>query len=119
MKTLSLALSVLALTTPLAFAQMNHSSMNHSSMNHSNMPMSDQKMEGAVHARAVVNSIGDGTANVSHDPIPEIGWPAMTMDLAVLPEAQMMGDIAAGDSVTLMLMKGADGMYAIGAIMPE
>ncbi|MDA0962020.1 MAG: copper-binding protein [Proteobacteria bacterium] len=114
MKTLSLALSVLVLTTPLAFAQMNHSNMDHS-----NMPMSDEMMEGAVHTKAVVNSIGDGTANVSHDPIPEIGWPAMTMDLAVLPDAQMMGDIAAGASVTLMLMKGDDGMYAIGAIMPE
>lgn len=114
MKTLSYALSVLALTTLLAFAQTDHSTMDHSSMK-----MSDEKMEGAVHTKAVVNSIGDGTANVSHDPIPEIGWPAMTMDLAVMPDAQMMGDIAAGDSVTLMLMKGTDGMYAIGAIMPE
>ncbi|VVS96613.1 Periplasmic copper-binding protein [Roseovarius sp. EC-HK134] len=119
MKTLSLALSVLVLSAPLAFAQMNHSDMNHSDMDHSNMPMSDEMMEGAVHTRAVVNSIGEGTANVSHEPIPEIGWPAMTMDLAMMPDAEMMGEIAAGDSVTLMLIKGDDGMYAIGAMMPE
>lgn len=114
MKTIPLALSVLVLTAPMVPAQMNHSNMDHS-----NMPMSDEQMEGAAHAKAIVNSIGDGTANVSHDPIPEIGWPAMTMDMIVLPDAQMMGDIAAGDSVTLMLIKGDDGMYAIGAIMPE
>ena len=69
--------------------------------------------------KAVVNSISEGTANVSHEPIPEIGWPAMTMDLAMMPGAEMMGDIAVGDSVTLMLIKGDDGMYAIGAMMPE
>jgi Cu(I)/Ag(I) efflux system protein CusF len=114
MKTTYLALSVLILTAPMALAQMNHSTMDHS-----NMPMNDEKIEGAVHASAVVNSIGDGTVNVSHDPIPEIGWPAMTMDMTVMPDAEMMGDIAAGDTVTLMLIKGDDGMYAIGAIMSE
>jgi Cu(I)/Ag(I) efflux system protein CusF len=114
MKTLFLTLSVLVMTASLALAQMNHSTMDHS-----NMPMSEEMIEGAVHTKAVVNSIGEGTANVSHEPIPEIGWPAMTMDLALMPNAKMMGDIAAGDSVTLMLIKGDDGMYAIGAMMPE
>jgi Cu(I)/Ag(I) efflux system protein CusF len=31
----------------------------------------------------------------------------------------MMGEIAAGDAVTLMLIKGDDGMYAIGAMMAD
>ena len=86
-------------------------------MNHSNM--TSKQIEGAVHAKAVVNSLTEGTANVSHEPIPEIGWPAMTMDLALAPDAQIMGEVAAGDSVTLMLIKGADGVYVIGAMMPE
>jgi Cu(I)/Ag(I) efflux system protein CusF len=43
----------------------------------------------------------------------------MTMDLALLPDAEMMGEVAEGDAVTLMLIKGEDGMYAIGAIMAE
>jgi len=113
MKQLTATLAILALSTSVGFAQMNHN------MDHSNMPMSDEQMEGAVHTKAVVNSIDEGTANVSHDPIPEIGWPAMTMDLPVLDNAQMMGDVAAGDEVTLMLVQGEDGMYAIGAIMPN
>ncbi|SDD86889.1 copper-binding protein [Ruegeria marina] len=111
MKTLTATLGLLAFTTVPALAQMTHG------MNHSNMPMSSEQMEGAVHAKAIVNSIGDGTANVSHDPIPEIGWPAMTMDLPLLENAEMMGEISAGDEVTLMLVKGPDGMYAIGAMM--
>lgn len=113
MKTLTLAAFLSLAMTPAALAQTSHG------MDHSNMPMSDQQMEDAVHARAVVNSIGDGTANVSHDPIPEIGWPAMTMDLTLLDGAQTMGDIKEGDTVTLMLVKGDDGMYAIGAMMPN
>ena len=114
MKHVTLALVATLLTAPAAFAQMNHSSMDHS-----NMHMTDTQMENAVHAKAIVNSIADGSANVSLEPIPEIGWPAMTMDLSLAPDAQMMGDVAAGDSVILMLIKGDDGMYMIGAIMPE
>ncbi|MEX5728643.1 Cu(I)/Ag(I) efflux system protein CusF [Rhodovulum iodosum] len=113
MKILTATLGLLALSTAPVLAQMNNG------MDHSNMPMSSEQMEGAVHTRAVVNSIGDGTANVSHDPIPEIGWPAMTMDLPLLENAEMMGAISEGDEVTLMLVKGADGMYAIGSMMPN
>ena len=113
MKTLTATLALLSITATAGFAQMNHN------MDHSNMPMSDEQMEGAVHAKAVINSMGDGVANVSHDPIPEIGWPAMTMDLTVLDNAQMMGAVAAGDEVMLMLVQGEDGMYAIGAMMPN
>ncbi len=113
MKTLSLSILALALSAPLAMAQTSDE------MDHSQMQMSDVQMEGAVHTTATLNSIGDGTVNVSHEPIPEIGWPAMTMDFALTSEAQMMGDVEAGDKVILMLIKGDDGMYAIGAMMPE
>jgi Cu(I)/Ag(I) efflux system protein CusF len=119
MKTLSLAVCALALSTLLAIAQTNLSTMDHSNIDHSNMPMGAEQMEGAVHTKAVVNTLGDGIANVSHEPIPEIGWPAMTMDLALLPDAQMMGEVAAGDTVTLMLIMGENGMYAIAGMTPE
>ena len=114
MKHLTLTLVAALFSASAAVAQMNHGNMDHS-----NMYMSDEQMEGAVHTKAVINTISEEMANVSHEPIPEIGWPAMTMDLALAPDARMMGDIAAGDSVTLMLIKGNDGMYMIGAIMPE
>ncbi|CTQ69683.1 copper-binding protein [Roseibium alexandrii] len=117
-KTLIIAAFLAAGTAPMTFADSKHGS-DHSGMDHSNMDMNAEQMEGAVHTQAVVNSIGDGTANVTHEPIPEIGWPAMTMDLPLMESAQMMGDVDAGDSVTLMLVKGDDGLYAIGAMMPN
>jgi Cu(I)/Ag(I) efflux system protein CusF len=132
MKHLTLTITAVMLSAPIASAQMTGTDttdmpmhgadtthMPMTDMDHSNMPMTAEQMEGAVHAQATVNSIGDGTANVSHDPIPEIGWPAMTMDLTVAPNAQMMGEISPGDTVTLMLIKGADGMYQIVGMMPQ
>ena len=113
MKPLLACLAILAAGASPALAQMSQGT------DHSHMHGTAGQMEGAVRTKAVINTIGDGTANVTHDPIPEIGWPAMTMDLAVLDGAQMMGEVAPGDSVTLMLVKGEDGMYAIGGIMPE
>ena len=113
MKTITVGIALATLAATAGIAQMNHN------MDHSSMAMSEEQMAGAVHAKAVVNSMGDGIANVSHDPIPEIGWPAMTMDLTVLEGAEMMGEISSGDEVTLMLVKGASGMYAIAAMMPH
>ena len=114
MKTLSLTLVAFVMTAPVAYAQMDHSTMDHAKMG-----MTDAQMEEAVHTKAIVNAIGDGTANVSHEPIPEIGWPAMTMDMALMPDALAMGDVAEGDAVTLMLIKGEDGMFAIAGMIPE
>ncbi len=90
-----------------------------SKMDHSTMAMDEAAIEGAVHAKAVVNSFGDGTVNVSHEPIPEIGWPAMTMDMPLLDSVEMTGEIAEGDTVIMMLIKGDDGMYAISALSSE
>lgn len=70
-----------------------------------------------VHVTATINAIREGVANISHGPIPEIGWPAMTMDMPLLEDAEM-GDVAEGDEAMVMLEKGPDGLYAIRAIMP-
>lgn len=107
---------VLALAAPLAVPpagaqQDGHGSMGHGSTDHSGMS------EG-VHAEATVNSIEGDTVNVTHGPIPKIGWPAMTMDLKLLDGAEV-GDVAAGDEATMMLEKGPDGMYAIRALEPK
>jgi Cu(I)/Ag(I) efflux system protein CusF len=93
--------------------------MDHGKMDHSTMSMDKAIPEGAVHVKAVVNSFGDGTVNVSHEPIPEIGWPAMTMDMPLMENAEMMGDITDGQNVTMMLIKGEDGMYGVAALMPD
>lgn len=41
---------------------------------------------------------GDGVVTISHGPIPEVGWPAMTMAFKANPPALLEG-IAVGDQV--------------------
>jgi Cu/Ag efflux protein CusF len=66
---------------------------------------------GVIHGIAA-----DGRSlTLSHDPIPAIGWPAMTMDLE-LSEGAELGDIAPGDVVTFTLERGPDRLYRIATI---
>ncbi|MEI4194730.1 copper-binding protein [Roseovarius sp. E0-M6] len=85
---------------------------------HSGHEMSSHEGMEGIHAEATVNSIDGNMANISHGPIAEIGWPAMTMDLPVLDGAEV-GEIESGDDVMMMLEKGDDGMYAIRALLPK
>ena len=101
-----LALAAALLAGP-GLAQSDHSGMDHGD---------HAAMEG-VHAPATVNSIEGDTVNLTHGPIPEIGWPAMTMDLKLLEGAEV-GPVSAGDEAVMMLEKGPDGLYGIRALMP-
>lgn len=111
MRKFILTLTLAALTAPAALAQSSMSGHSMSSGDHAGMA------EG-VHAEATLNSLSEGMANVSHGPIPDIGWPAMTMDMALLEGADI-GAVEAGDTVMMMLEKGPDGMFGISALMPK
>ncbi|QGX97493.1 cation transporter [Roseovarius faecimaris] len=82
----------------------------------------DHSGHGAMHegvqVEAVIHTIDGTTVNLSHDPIPEIGWPAMTMDLQLLEGAEV-SDVAEGQGALIVLEKGEDGMYGIRALMPK
>lgn len=91
--------------------EMDHGEMNHGEMNHG-------MMKDGIHTEVTIHSISDGTVNVSHGPIPEIGWPAMTMDLNLLEGADI-GDVEAGDEAMMMLEKGEDGIFAVRALIPK
>ncbi len=57
----------------MSFAQTtNMTGMAHGAIYNGDMPMDEAMIDGAVHVRAAINSFGDGTVIVSHDPIPEI-----------------------------------------------
>ena len=86
----------------------------HGSSSHGN----HSEMKHGVHADATLNKMGDGKVNISHGPIPDIGWPAMTMDLPLLEGAEI-GDVKEGQPVMMMLEKGSDGMFGIKALMPK
>ena len=102
---------IASLVATASFASDDHSShSDHTAGEHA--PMRE-----GVHAEVTINSILDGVVNLSHGPIPEIGWPAMTMDLTLLSGADVI-DVAEGDDAMMILEKGDDGIFAIRALMP-
>ena len=108
MRKLILSLGLATLAAPVAWASDDHSG--HSMSSHDGMD--------GIHAEATIHTIDGDTVNLTHGPIAEIGWPAMTMDLGLLDGAMIEG-VEAGDDVMMMLEKGPDGMYAIRALMPK
>src|SRR3546814_14053093 len=55
--------------------------------------------------------------NLSHGPIPAIGWPAMTMDFNVAPEVNL-SSVQPGQAVRVTLVPAAGGAYTVSAIEP-
>lgn len=58
----------------------------------------------------------DGSkVTISHGPIPEFSWPAMTMEFAVGPGASIQG-LAPGNRVRFGVIKAPDDTYAAATI---
>jgi len=72
-----------------------------------------------IHATGTVNSIdvAGRKVNLSHGPIPQVGWPAMTMDFAVAPGVDLKA-ITPGMHVAFTLEKGADGLFLVESLTP-
>jgi Cu/Ag efflux protein CusF len=72
-----------------------------------------------AHGTGTVNSVDPAAhkINLSHQPIPQIGWPAMTMDFAVAPSVNL-STLKPGTGVNFTIEKGAGGMYEIKALTP-
>jgi Cu(I)/Ag(I) efflux system membrane fusion protein len=59
----------------------------------------------------------DGKLTMEHDPIPELGWPAMQMEMDVA--GIDVGDVALDQPVEFDLSKGEDGLFTIVALRGE
>jgi Cu(I)/Ag(I) efflux system periplasmic protein CusF len=72
-----------------------------------------------VHGTGTVNSVDPAQhkVNVTHNPIPEIGWPTMTMDFPVAPSVDLRL-LKPGTRVNFTIERGQGGMYEIQAISP-
>jgi len=70
-------------------------------------------------ATAVVHKVdaAKGTVNVTHDPVPELNWPEMTMDLPVTKRVDL-AKLKAGDKVRITIKQGVDKQFRITAIVP-
>jgi Cu/Ag efflux protein CusF len=78
-----------------------------------------QAPQAAVQGNGTLNSIDTAArkVNLSHEAIPAIGWPAMTMDFAVAPSVNL-ATLKSGTHVAFTLNRGNDGMYVIQSITP-
>jgi Cu/Ag efflux protein CusF len=72
-----------------------------------------------AHGTGTVNSVDPAQhkINLSHQPIPEIGWPAMTMEFQVAPSIDLKA-IKPGTRVNFTIEPQPGGMYEIRAIAP-
>jgi len=72
-----------------------------------------------AHGTGTVNSVDPAQhkVNLSHNPIPEIGWPAMTMEFPVAASIDLRS-IKPGTRVNFTIEQGHGGMYEIKAIAP-
>jgi Cu/Ag efflux protein CusF len=72
-----------------------------------------------AHATGTVNTADPGQhkLNISHNPIPEIGWPAMTMDFPVAPSVDLQS-VKPGMRVNFVIEQGQGGMYQIRSLAP-
>jgi Cu/Ag efflux protein CusF len=72
-----------------------------------------------IQAEGVVNSVQSDPpkVNLSHSPIPELGWDAMTMDFQV-DGTVPLDRVTPGATVRFELRQQDDGPYVITAITP-
>ena len=72
-----------------------------------------------AHGTGTVNAVDPAQhkVNVSHAPIPEIGWPAMTMEFPVAPSVDLQA-IKPGVRVNFTIEQQPGGIYEIRAITP-
>lgn len=71
-------------------------------------------------AVGIINSVDadGGKINITHEPVPALGWPKMTMDLPVTRRVDL-SSIKAGSSVSITLKQGRDKQFRVMAIEPK
>lgn len=79
------------------------------------MSTADAEAEGV----GTFNSISEDrrSINTNHGPIDALGWPAMTMDIALAPGVTV-GEIEIGTDIRFTLGRDEDGMFVITSISP-
>lgn len=100
--------------SPVASQEMK---MDHS--DHSGHGQMEVKPGTEASGSGVVNSVDadKGMINLTHEPMPDLGWPTMTMDLPVTKHV-VLGGIKAGDKVDFKIKLGRDKKYRVIEMLP-
>jgi Cu(I)/Ag(I) efflux system membrane fusion protein len=81
------------------------------------MPMDGKAVTDIHQGKGKINSVNvkAGKINLSHEPIANLGWPAMTMDLEVQDKALLTG-LKPGQKVIFKLIEARKGQYVVSEI---
>lgn len=111
--TLALLLLITATSFSLtAFASSEH---NHGQHQHEAMPEKKAAMgTGVIHSVSRINR----KVNLTHEPIPELNWPEMKMDLDVAKDVNLKG-LSSGQKIQFHIELGDDKVYRITEIMKK
>ncbi len=86
------------------------------------LPVTDMQkavVESLAFATAIINSIDqeEGSLNITHSEIPEIGWPVMTMGMQAVNGIDI-SNLIEGQKIKFGIGKNSDGMYVITDLEP-
>ena len=97
---------------------MNHTSSNHAEMDHRKMDHSQDGHKAEAMGVGVIHHVSklNRMVNITHEPIPALKWPEMTMDLPVAKSVDL-GSIKTGEKIKFHLELGEDKKFIITHIM--
>lgn len=115
------AASLLVVGTPV-FAEEKMDHGGHGQMDHSGhgqMQAVDVKPGTEAAGVGVLNSVDadKGMVNLTHEPMPALGWPTMTMDLPVTNQVDLSA-VKPGDKIDFTLKLGRDKQYRVMDMKP-
>lgn len=108
-------LATLFLITTVSFSLSTFANPEHKQGEHQHGAMSEKK---AAMGTGVIHSVSrmNRKLNLSHEPIPELDWPAMQMDLDVAKGVELKG-LSSGQAIQFQIELGEDKVYRITEIM--
>ena len=112
-----MCLSVSVASIPLAAEEKN---MDQSQINHRTMSHGEIKPGTEASGVGVVNTIDadQKKINITHEPMPSLNWPKMTMELPVTKRVDL-GGVKVGDKVDFTLKLGRDKQYRVIDMAPQ
>lgn len=78
---------------------------------------STEAAPGVYRATGKIEKIASGALTLSHGPIPELKWPAMTMDFSK-PKPDAFAEAKVGQDVEFSFKEGDDGSYMLQEVKP-
>lgn len=110
-------LVTLFLITTAVFSLNIFANPEHNHGQHQHGAMSEKKAAmgtGMIHSVSRMNR----KVNLTHEPIPELNWPEMKMDLDVAKDVDLKG-LSSGQKIQFYIELGDDKVYRITEIMKE